>query len=508
MDPETLTGTARQFPRPTPTPDPAEAIVEPPAVVAEPSRGRGGSMLAIVLALLALVVAVYPLAVPHLRPWLLARFGSYPVVDFLARRLGPAPSQTEAVDALSAKMAAAVTRLDANEAGVNRAAGRIAAVESGVATLGGRVDGLAPAVPGDTTAAARPESMEAWAVSASARVEALEKDLGGTVGRVSRLESAFDTTQKRLDGLATPGVSPAVADRIDAVERTLASVADRIAKTEAGIGGTAAATTRIDGAEKTLAEVRGRMGTVEGTATATARRLDELAPVIAATTDRLGAVEGKDATLEGRLAPMEGKVAAVEDRVTQVVDGRTSIDRSLRAAQLSLALLQLNAVVQTHKPFAKEVEVARDLAGGNGNVLAQINLITDYSQTGVATATELRDSFVTIVVPKIRSVAGSDRPLTDRVRSWLSSAIAPTGTATTPPDKDPTSDIIASATQKLVEDDIAGAVQHLGQLEGPAATLAARWMAEARARIAIESAADALGGFMLELLGKTGTQQP
>ncbi|MEO5375200.1 MAG: MICOS complex subunit MIC60 [Alphaproteobacteria bacterium] len=444
--------------------DPAEAIVDPTASApVVRTRGGAGVAFAIILALLALLVAAHPVVFPIVRPWLLAEYGSNPVVQALLRRAPEPVVKQEMVDALVVRLATMTTRLEASEGRIQGAVGRLTAVEDGLATLNGKVQGLTPGVPADGAAASRPETMEAWAVSANARIESLEKDHGGTVGRVSRLESALDVVLRRPEApppppppAPAPGVPPA---RVEALETGIAAVQERLAKVETGLGG----------------------------AVATAGRIDELAPAVTAASGRLGTVEGRMTT--------------VEDRLTQAVDGRASMRQSLRAAQVSLALLQLNAVAQTHKPFAREVEVARGLANGNGSVVAQLNLIADVAQTGVATTAELRDSFATIVVPKIQSVAGSDRPLTDRVRAWLSTAIAPTGAATTTPDRDPTAEIVDAATQKLAEDDVAGAVQQLGQLEGPAATLASRWMTEARARLAIDSACDALGGLVLELLG-------
>ncbi|MBF0129644.1 MAG: hypothetical protein HQL33_06605 [Alphaproteobacteria bacterium] len=477
VDPEALAGLARQFPKATPTPDPVkapdpvEAIVEPVSAPSSRQRGRSGGGFAIFLALLALVVAAYPVVLPLVHPWLLAEFGSEPVVQFLLRRAPDTGVRREAVDALAARM-------EANESVVSGNVGRIAAVESSLTALGHRVEKLTPAVPGDGAAPAKPESMEAWAVSASARIESLEQSLGGAVGRISRLESAFDTTQKRLDA-APPPAAGIPSARMENLETGVAAAVERLAKIETGLGG----------------------------------RVNELAPIVAAATERLAAVEGKAGALEQRLAPVEGKVASVEgqvasvgDRLTQLGDGRESVHRSLRAAQLSLALLQLNAVAQTHKPFAKEIEVVRELSGGDTSIVTQINVIADVAQTGVATVAELRDSFVAIVVPKIQSVAGSDQALTDRVRSWLSNAIAPAGAGTVTPDKDPTEDIIAAAISKLTEDDVAGAVQMLAQLEGPAATLAGRWMTEARARLSINAASETLGGLMLERLGAAAAQ--
>lgn len=478
VDPEALSDLAKQFSGAgaAPTPNPTEAIIEPaPSVVRTQPRPRGAGF-AVFLAFLALLVAAYPVVLPHVRPWLLAEYGYYPEVQLLLRRTPDAALAPEALDAVSARLRAVEAKQEVDKGGVNDMAGRIATVESRLSALDSKLGRVMPEAPADGTAATRPESIEAWAVSASARVESLEKNFDGAVGRISRLESAFDSTQKRLE--AVPPASGVPSARVEKLEASIVSAMERLAKVEGELGGAQAASARIN----------------------------ELAPLITAATERLGAVEGKGGALESRFPPIESKLTAVEERLTQAADGRTSVRNTLRDVQLLLALLQLNAVSQTHKPFAKEVEVVRGLANGDGSILAQINVIADVAQTGVATAVELRDSFAMIVVPKIQSVSGSDWALTDRVRVWLSNAIAPAGTGTTAPDKDPTAEIIVAATDKLTEDDVAGAIQQLGQLAGPAATLASRWVTEARARLMINTVSDALGGLMLERLGAAAAQ--
>lgn len=483
VDAEALSGLAGRYPSTSPKADPEEAIAPPP--VAAPPKRRGGGGFAVFIALVALAVAAAPLALPHVRSWVLAEFGDVPGVARAVRMLGEASGPMLKVEALADRLAAAAGRLEANENVLSGTVGRVAVVEKEIAGLAQRVEGLAPAIPGAAAAVEkRPESIEAWAAGAAGRLETLEKEFGGAIGRVSRLETAYDLTQRRLDAVnPVPGMG-----RIDSLEKGIATSLDRLAKLE-GL------------TEKSLPDALGRLAAVETTVSAATRRLDDLA----AAQERVATLESRQTGLEGRVAPVETRLATVDDRVGQMQDNRVATRQSLRAAQLSLAVLQLATVAQTHRPFAKELELARSLAGNDGDILALLNVMVDFSQTGIATTAELRDSFATIVVPKIRSVSGADRPLTDRLRSWLSSAIAPSDTATAA-EKDAASAIIAATTQKLAEDDTHGAIQQLAQLEGPAATLANRWLVEARARQAVDAATDALGKLMLEQLGKTAVQ--
>jgi hypothetical protein len=85
------------------------------------------------------------------------------------------------------------------------------------------------------------------------------------------------------------------------------------------------------------------------------------------------------------------------------------------------------------------------------------------------------------------------------MREWVSSAIAPNGQRQG--EKDPNLRFINGATQKLAEDDLKGAIDLLSRLEGPPATIAQRWMIEAKTRLAVDNASEALFNASLDLLG-------
>jgi hypothetical protein len=176
----------------------------------------------------------------------------------------------------------------------------------------------------------------------------------------------------------------------------------------------------------------------------------------------------------------------------------------IEAQRLLLALQQLMLAVRTHASYQRELELVYQLGGRKEPRLGPaLETLAQRAATGVATVSELRDSFGVILLPKLQALQGGGAgPWIDRARTWLSNAIAPTPT-NQPSEQDAVGQKLAmSAADRLAEDDLRGATELIGQLTGAYANLTARWLAEAKARMAAEVAHEALSGAILNALGR------
>jgi hypothetical protein len=474
VDPEALNDLAKQFPsaaakavedariepslasKSKPEKPPAPAPQPAPQPIREKVIIKKKSGLAVFISLLALMGAAAAIAMPGIRPWVKANYGNHPVVAFIIGPKSEGEILRESIAGLRMQLDSVTKRIETDETSVASIVASVAKLDAAHEGIMSRLQSVTPMPPAGASLQGGNSDLTAWAATVFKRIEALEQVSQEAAGRQVALDTRISSVLKRLE-------------TVDAFSSNTRSFTDRLAAAEQAIGATKGAAANAAGAAQT-AHVK-------------LEKIDAIIPLIE---KRLSQVEGSTATIEARIGATEGVIK--HDRST------------LEVARLALAILQLNNSSQTHKPFTREIDLVRRLAGGNTAVLSPLDVLTPAADTGVATMAELRDSFSAILVPKLKSLAdGGDRPWSERMREWVSSAIAPNGQRQA--EKDPNLRFINGATQKLAEDDLKGAIDLLSRLEGPTATIAQRWMIEAKARLAVDAASEALFNASLDLLG-------
>lgn len=213
-------------------------------------------------------------------------------------------------------------------------------------------------------------------------------------------------------------------------------------------------------------------------------------------------------------SPQEKTAPVLGEKTDQVVPAPppvpmpdTRLDRvlaELRTHRLVIAIQQLGLATRTHFPFPRELELVRRLGEAeSARLRPALDVLAKSAETGVATVGELRDSFGVILLPKLQALQASSGPWTDRLRLWLSQAIAPSPSSQTTDQETVAQKLVISAVDRLAEDDLRGAVELIGQLSGTSAALTARWLAEARARLNVDLAHESLSGVIVDLLNQT-----
>jgi len=193
--------------------------------------------------------------------------------------------------------------------------------------------------------------------------------------------------------------------------------------------------------------------------------------------------------LQGRMDQMDSALNAAKsqnDALSSTLSNVTG--RDLSAAAMLLALTQLRTAVDRQAPFADDLALLRDVAASSDPALAaSIDKMAPYAQTGVMSPEALKKQLQglsnDIITAKLK---GEDVSLKDRIMARLQ------GLFTLKKDGMPITggqerEMIARASTQLDNNDVAGAMATLQQLQGPAAEVAAPWQSQAQATLAVQS---------------------
>ncbi len=233
------------------------------------------------------------------------------------------------------------------------------------------------------------------------------------------------------------------------------------------------------------------------------------------------ALEGRIQALEAALAE-RGSLAAeataraedaartarlASDTATQAASQASAALASAALAQarpqdrLVPALLNLQMVAATARPWHRELRALLDLDAGRTIPAPVVEVLTSHSLRGVPTEGELHDRFVALI-PAIAWRMPAEHGVLDRAQLNMRAALSGIGLIAPPPPGEADA-ATASIAERLRRGDLAGAVADAAALDKRAEPLLVGWMAQARARLAVEQA---LRETILTLLARTPPQ--
>lgn len=327
-----------------------------------------------------------------------------------------------------------------------------------------------------------------------------------------------------------PGVSlgPTATDpRVSALETELAAVRQALATRPAGPtlpSGLADLPARVQALEGRLAAVGDQVPVPQPSGRAP--DLSGIRAELAAVAARLAALEnapasgsGADPALAGSLDSLGDRVAALEaaarrqqaleqavgelSRQAQEIAGQ--INNAARGASegeaLVLAAGQLQSALAAGRPHGAELRAVEALAGGWPDLAAAVEPLRATAGSGLPTAVALYDRFKALAPEIIRA---------DRLRQdagWVDQTLGRLSTLVTVRRAsgevagDGADAVLARAEAAVDKGDLAAAATELALLQGPAAEVAAPWLADAQARVAAEQAAAAVADLALARLG-------
>jgi len=329
-----------------------------------------------------------------------------------------------------------------------------------------------------------------------AAIDPINADLSAAKQELAGLKSELESLRaSAASGGTTLSEGPGV---------NLAPIEERLSKLETSFSDTAR---HVDqAANGQTATAPDTIGTNAAPGPATDPRVDALASEnealkqqIASLTERLDQMSGLDAKV-GELAPRIDALTPRLDALDQQVASLPKGNEQQRAVALIVAVGELRSALASDKSFSAELSTLTDLTQNDETLRPRlkpiIDRLTPMAEAGVPTLSQLAAGFPATEIARAGEADLAAEVTDDNwfKRFWrglghsISEVITvrPTG-----PDVegDDTLARLARAEAKLGEGDLAGAVAEVRSMKGLAAEMAAEWLAQAEARLAIEEGA-------------------
>jgi hypothetical protein len=319
-----------------------------------------------------------------------------------------------------------------------------------------------------------------------------------TEQRLAQLDQRIQQIANRPATPVPPAMGGAGADGApSAFERRIAEIEQRL---QQGAAPGAAPGVGSPDLERRFAELEQRLqapapnGAAGGQSADEVRQLSRRVDQIAQSVQQVQAGGGQLSALAQELAQLRERTAALAEQVARRRDDET------RAQALALAAAQVRAAVQTSGPYRTEVEALKAFEPQDPRLVQAMGALDAHAATGVPTAARLAERFGQISGDIVRAGSvGEDGSWTDRALSRVTSLVSIRRPAEQA-EGDGASAIVSRAEARLDEGDLAAAVEELSGLQGPALETAGPWLADARARLAVDEAAATLTGAALSRL--------
>jgi len=191
--------------------------------------------------------------------------------------------------------------------------------------------------------------------------------------------------------------------------------------------------------------------------------------------------------------------AATALMIRQQADFASAMQRADRAATLirTMALVRLSDTLRRPMPFAAELAVVRASGTDLGDLQPLLDQIEPYAGTGIPGATQLRQDFRTLYEPIARSDGGA------APASWMGNLAAWThlrSAAPTQPTGDPSLELLQTASARLADVDVAGALEATRQVSDSYRAAFANWVEDAQARVAADTLAERASDMVTQAL--------
>lgn len=311
------------------------------------------------------------------------------------------------------------------------------------------------------------------------RLAALEEKIGQLANATPSPNTSETAASNTTD---TTGTGETQAPATPAVDVT--ALTTRLAELEGRLAGLGDAATRLDSLSSETATQKAEIETAKA-------KLEN----VAALNDRLTALESEAKTLGAGLSEMTQDNADI------------GLKRQ-RAAALVLALGQLRAGLTSDRPFSAELAAAEDLGRADPDIAAKLAPALDplkpIADTGAPTLSQLQASLPTAAIAQAASAdaagaaLGVDSGWLQKTLNRLSELVTvrPVGDV----EGDGTLAHLARAEARLGAGDLAAAAAEVKGMSGQATDAAKDWLAQAEARLVLDTAAGHLASVSAEAL--------
>lgn len=207
-------------------------------------------------------------------------------------------------------------------------------------------------------------------------------------------------------------------------------------------------------------------------------------PAVSAEASERAAATADETMVAERIRRLEGQVA----RLDELARRGTQADPSAlpRADRFLIALLHLENIVATSRPWQRDLQLVLDLAANGQIARPLIEVLGSHAARGLPTEAELRERFMGLSA-SIAARAPREGGIVQRTLGSLRATLADIGLMA-PPAPGATEAALQSVAERLRRGDLAGAVTEVTMLGEEHQPLLAGWLAQARARLAVEHA--------------------
>ncbi|QCO15362.1 hypothetical protein D3869_09075 [Azospirillum brasilense] len=302
-----------------------------------------------------------------------------------------------------------------------------------------------------------------------------------------------------------PQPDPALRNQIQQLTERLAKLEQRPA---APAEGNAAAGIDQQTLDNAVGQLAARIQQLEERPQAAAAAAPaEPDPRVAQLTEQLGQVQqrvdavGSEAQAAGQIRQEVDALKQELAAVNQAVETRR--DAATAAQTLVLAAGQLRSALAAGQPFQQELQAVRAVASGDAQVTQPLEAVAGYAAKGVPTQPQLTDRFSAMASDIVRADnQGEGNDWVEQVTGKIATLVTVRrsgGDAV----GDGASAVVARAEAALQAGNLGGAVKELAALKGPAAQVAAPWIADAKARLAANEAGQQLTNRAIGLLSQS-----
>ncbi|HEX3497724.1 MAG TPA: mitofilin family membrane protein [Stellaceae bacterium] len=347
---------------------------------------------------------------------------------------------------------------------------------------------------------AGPDGPTSTGAAATAPAAPVERRRGGgrVIASLARLRSLVALTAA-VSALAPPQLrawltatigEPLVVDaltgnraEIDARLAAAAAALKEMQDRSAAIAARLDAIEAVGGSSNTAAR---RVEAVEAAIKTNEARGVALAEAGKAAEAEIGKLSTQVDLLAASIKDNAARIASVEGGVKTSATVTAALVKTASAERLFLTTLHLRSATQSPSPFSAELAAVRAAAGdGNAETQAALKVLTPLAQSGVSTITELRDSFIAVVVPRVIAASSGQKGLGDRTKAWVQSMFVSRDDAV---GGDRNATILALAERSLAKGQLTAAVDQVVLLEDQASLVTTEWLKAASARLLADKA--------------------
>jgi hypothetical protein len=188
---------------------------------------------------------------------------------------------------------------------------------------------------------------------------------------------------------------------------------------------------------------------------------------------------------------------AMTQMTRQQAEFTSAMQRADRSAMLirTMALVRLSDTLRRPMPFAAELAVVQASGTDLGDLKPLLAQIEPYANTGVPGTTQLRQEFRTLYEQVTHGGSASS--------SWVGNLATWThlrGATPAQPTSDPSLELLRTASLRLGDIDIPGALEATLQISETYKPAFANWIDDAQARVAADTLAERVGDMVTQAL--------